>query len=372
MAVARSLGRHGVPVWLFTNDQPIARFSRYVRCGPKWPDKGDEKIEVLMETALRHGLKGWTLFAGSDIEAQFLAQYHTILSDAFLTTTPAWNVMRWAYDKRLTYRLAAEAGIDLPWTYSPRDRDDVASLKGPFPMVVKPAIKEHKNRFIRDKAWRANDRKELMARYDEASSLVDPGIIILQELIPGSGSTQFSYAALWSKRGPVASLVARRLRQYPIDFGYTSTFVETVEQPEVSQAAERFLRAINYSGLVEVEFKYDVRERRYKLLDVNGRLWTWNALGNRAGVDFAYLMWLESQGKSVPPCQARTGVGWLHASRDFVAAMLEIQRGTLSTTAYLRSLCGPKEFASFAMDDPLPTILGLPLLAIRLIQRMRG
>jgi len=322
-----------------------------------------------METAAKYGLQGWTLFAGSDPEAQFLAQHHSILDACFRTTTPCWNVVRWAYDKRFTYRLAAEAGIDFPWTYNPRSRDDVANLTGPFPMVVKPAVKEHANRFIREKAWRADNRKELLARYDQATSLVDPRIILLQELIPGSGETQFSYAALWGKHGPVASLVARRLRQYPIDFGYTSTFVETLEQPEISRAAERLLRAMNYTGLVEVEFKYDAREKQYKLLDVNARLWTWNALGYRAGIDFPYLMWLQSQGKPVPRCIARTGVGWLHASRDLVAALLEIRRGTLSAGAYLRSLRGPKEFASFAIDDPLPSIVGFPLLAVRLMRR---
>jgi predicted ATP-grasp superfamily ATP-dependent carboligase len=325
-----------------------------------------------METAVRNGLQGWTLFPGSDIEAQLLAQHHSTLEGCFRTTTPSWDVMRWAYDKRLTYRLAAEVGVDLPWTYRPAGRDGVAALKAPFPMVVKPAVKEQENGFTRAKAWRADDRDELLARYDEACSLVDPRTIVLQELIPGCGSTQFSYAALWDKHGPVASLVARRWRQYPIDFGYTSTFVETVDQPEVSRAAERLLTAINYTGLVEVEFKYDARDNRYKLLDVNGRLWTWNALGYRAGIDFPYLMWLQSQGKPVLQCHARTGVGWLHLSRDLVAALLEIRRGTLSAGSYLRSLCGPKEFAVFAADDPLPAILELPLLAVRLIQRMRG
>jgi len=372
IAVARSLGRQGIPVWLFTSDQPIARFSRYVRSGPKWPADAAAKIDVLMATAAKYGLEGSVLFPGSDTEARFLAQNHSILSRSFLNAAPGWNVMQWAYDKRLTYSLAAEVGVDLPWTYCPRNREEVAALEGPFPMVVKPAVKEPQTRFIRDKAWRVNSREELLARYDEACTLGDPGIIILQELIPGCGGAQFSYAALWSRRGPVASLVARRFRQYPVDFGYTSTFVETVEHPEVSQAAERMLWAMNYTGLVEVEFKYDVRDHRYKLLDVNGRLWTWNGLGRRAGVDFPYLLWLQSQDKALPVCHPRSGVRWFHAFRDFVAAMQEIRRGTLSSGDYLRSLRGPKEFASFAIDDPLPAIVGMPLLAMSMIRRLRG
>jgi predicted ATP-grasp superfamily ATP-dependent carboligase len=59
------------------------------------------------------------------------------------------------------------------------------------------------------------------------------------------------------------------------------------EQREVEDAACRFLRSLDYSGLAEVEFKYDRRDGRYKLLDVNARGWTWSALGPLAGVDFA-------------------------------------------------------------------------------------
>ena len=39
-------------------------------------------------------------------------------------------------------------------------------------------------------------REELLARYDEACSQVAPDLVMVQELIPGGGNTQFSYAAL--------------------------------------------------------------------------------------------------------------------------------------------------------------------------------
>lgn len=55
----------------------------------------------------------------------------------------------------------------------------------------------------------------------------------------------------------MASLVARRTRQYPIDFGVISTFVETVEQAAFEVAACRFLAALRFSGLVEIEFARD-------------------------------------------------------------------------------------------------------------------
>jgi D-aspartate ligase len=189
-------------------------------------------------------------------------------------------------------------------------------------------------------------------------------------LIPGGGLSQFSYAAVWDRGSPVASLVARRTRQYPVDFGYTSTFVETIEQPEVEAAACRFLQSLAYHGLVEVEFKHDARDGRYKLLDVNARAWTWNALGPVAGVDFAHVLWRTAMGEAVEPItRPLVAAAWMHGSRDLLAALHAIGKGTLSPSAYLEEWRKPLVFAAFAKDDPLPGIVDLPIVAWRLLAR---
>ena len=88
-----------------------------------------------------------------------------------------------------------------------------------FPVVVKPAYKATANRLTVDKAWRADDPATLRRRYREACELVDPDILMLQELIPGDGAAQLSFAALCRDGEVLASLTARRMRQFPMDFG---------------------------------------------------------------------------------------------------------------------------------------------------------
>ncbi|WP_407811235.1 hypothetical protein, partial [Staphylococcus aureus] len=80
----------------------------------------------------------------------------------------------------------------------------------------------------RAKVVRAEDRQALKAAFAEASEEIGAGNVVVQELIPGGGRNQFSYAALWLNGEPVAEFTARRIRQYPVDFGYTSTRVEIV------------------------------------------------------------------------------------------------------------------------------------------------
>jgi D-aspartate ligase len=370
LALVRSLGRRGIPVWFVTDDHPIAKYSRYADRSFLWggPDDADA-IEFLKRLARDHHLEGWVLIAGGDAELRILSQHHADLAAIFRVTVPPWETVRWTHDKRLTYERAAALGIDYPRCYNPRDLQELAELDCRLPVVLKPTVREQRNAFTRAKAWRVDDRASLLARYKEAAAMVGERAIVLQELIPGSGSAQFSYAAVWHRGSPVASLVARRTRQYPIEFGYTSTFVETVEQRDVEEAACRFLASIGYDGLVEVEFKRDHRDGRFKILDVNARAWTWNALGSIAGVDFAHVLWRLAMGETIAPIRAHADVAWMHGSRDIIAAALEMIAGQLSLADYLRSWRKPLVFAAFAKDDLMPGLIDLPLAVARVVGR---
>jgi predicted ATP-grasp superfamily ATP-dependent carboligase len=272
---------------------------------------------------------------------------------------------------------ADELGIAHPSTRYPRTGDDLAEIGLAFPVILKPTFRDKRNAFVDAKAWRADDACSLRARYDEAAALVRADQIMVQELIPGDGAAQFSYAAVWDRGTPIGSLVARRARQYPIEFGFTSTSVETIELPEIEAIAARFLKSLDYNGLVEIEFKYDPRDRCYKILDVNTRAWTWIALGAAAGVDFPALQWRLAAGEKIAPLTARRGVRWLFASRDIAAATQEILTGRLSPAGYIRSWRRSAASAVFAWDDPLPAVLDLPLVVARvasrwLLRRNRG
>jgi len=365
LGVVRSLGRHGIPSWVLTDDHAIASWSRYAERSLPWPAASEpELVAYLVDLATAHGLQGWALFPNGDETAALLARNRDALAAHYrVTIQVGWDTLRWTYDKRLTYRLASNLGIDYPRTHYPRDRDDVSAFAGTFPAILKPAVRVEMNRFTIAKAWRADDLATLVARYEEACDLIEPSRIMIQELVQGGGDRQFSFAALCRDGAPLASLTARRTRQWPMDFGRASTYVETVDEPEVERTASRILAELRFDGIVEVEFKRDSNDGRLKLLDINPRVWGWHTLGGRAGVDFPYLLWRALDGEEIGPIRGRTGVRWVRALTDVPTALGEIRAGRLSILEYLSSLKGPIEFAIAAADDPLPAILELPSTA---------
>ncbi len=365
LALVRSLGRHKIPVWVLTGRNRLASMSRYCKRSLRWPNASEqEKVEWLKELGRHHKLDGWVLFSASDETARLVARNRGPLGLQYRLTTPEWDVMRWAYDKRLTYRLASDLGVSHPKSFFPRNRKEVELIDLEFPVVLKPAYRETLNRFTRSKAWLARDRSRLLELYDSAVLLVDPSMVIIQELIDGGGKHQFSFACLCLEGRPVGSLVARRTRQYPVDFGYSSSFVETVQLPEIESVASQILGSLRYSGVAELEFKHDPKDSKFKLLDINARFWTWHSLGARAGVDFTYLLWKVANNQSIENVHALGGFKWVHMTADLLAAFGEISHGRLSIHEYLRSVRDTPEFAIFSRDDMVPALLEIPLLLL--------
>jgi predicted ATP-grasp superfamily ATP-dependent carboligase len=371
LAVVRSLGRRGVRVRVVRSDEHgLAQISRYAGGRLSWPAEADDdhRLRYLLDLADRERLRGWVLIPTHDEEAALIARHRDALACSYLVTTPAWETLRAAYDKRFTHAVGAEVGLDQPWTVFPNGEAALEQAQGHFPVVVKPAYKPCANRLTVDKAWRADDPDALRRLYREACSLLDPRILMVQQLVAGNGDSQLSYAALCSNGEVVASLAACRRRQYPMDFGRASSHVETIDDPGLERDATRLLGALRFTGMVEVEFKRDPASGANLLLDINPRAWGWQSLGARAGVDFPYLLWRLASGDRVPRTRAVPGVRWVRGSTDVLAVAGELAGGRLSLRDYARSLRGPLEFAVFAPDDPLPSLAG-PLLTARLVAR---
>lgn len=365
LGVARSLGRRGIPVWIINQGgHLVASASRFVRRRLPWPAGPDSgKLDYLLALSTIHHLNGWMLIPTDDYTVGLVSGNRELLASKYHVTVPAWDKLRWACDKRLLHQLAEKLQIHQPWTVCPSNREALAKIECPFPVILKPAVRLQPSSLAIPKAWLVEDRKSLLTRYDEASALLSPENLIIQEIVPGGGESQFSYAALCKDGCSLASVVARRTRQFPRDFGQLSTYVETVDAPEVIEPAERLLDAIRFTGLVEVEFKRDLRNGQFKVLDINPRVWGWHTLSRRAGVDFPYLLWLLAKGEPVPHVRGRRGERWVHWTADLRMAIEEVLKGRFSLNDYLRSLRGPLESAIFAWDDPLPGILDLPLFA---------
>jgi predicted ATP-grasp superfamily ATP-dependent carboligase len=239
---------------------------------------------------------------------------------------------------------------------------DLATLYSKLPLAIKPAVKENFFYATGAKAWRAETPCQLQEMYARAARHIPPEEILVQQIIPGDGHDQVSYCAFFRDKKANGILVARRARQHPREFGRAATFVETIDLPVIEELSERFLRAIDYYGLVEIEFKLDPRDGQYKLLDVNTRIWGFHSLGIVSGVDFPFLLFADQGGESMEDCRGKAGVGWLRALTDVPTAFGDILRGHLKWNSYVASIRSTKIESVFCKDDLMPSVMEVLLL----------
>jgi predicted ATP-grasp superfamily ATP-dependent carboligase len=349
---------------LIDHELHIGRFSKYAHQFYHSPSikSGDSFLIFLQKLAVKQKLQGWVIFPTDDETVYFLARNKKRLEKYFLVTTPIWDITKYTYNKKLTYKLAGELGIPIPQTYFPRKSGDYKQFDLSFPFIIKPAIVKKFYNVFGKKVFVVNDEQELHEFYHRTSKVIPTEEILFQEYIPGGSSVQYSFCPMFKSGKVMTRIMARRLRQHPMDFGHASTFVETVKIPKLEETGVKFLKAIDYYGIAELEYMQDPRDGQYKLLEVNPRLWGWHTISRKAGVNLPYHLFQDLLGQEFQGNGYAEGVKWVRMITDIPTAIKEIYKRNMTIKDYIRSLSGDKEFAVWSMSDPLPMIMEFLLL----------
>jgi predicted ATP-grasp superfamily ATP-dependent carboligase len=371
LAVARSLGRRGIPVWIIDDQFCISKISRYASRVIRVPNVLDERmtVDAVLSVGRQYSLQGWILVPTRDETVAALSRHRDELAELFTVTTGIWDSVQWAWDKKKTYDLAESLGIPCPKTFHPASAADLPGLSHRLPLAIKPAVKENFFYATGAKAWRADTPEQLKQLYEGAARQIRAEEILIQEIIPGGGQEQYSWCAFAKGGKPQSVLCARRLRQHPREFGRAATYVETVDAPEIEQLSERFIDAISYDGLIEIEYKRDPRDGEYKLLDANARAWGFHGLGAACGIDFSWLLYADCCGITTTPVRAPAGKGWLRLLTDIPTAISDLVYGSLTFGEYFRSLRATATESVFDWSDPLPWAAEFAMLPMSILKK---
>jgi D-aspartate ligase len=371
LGIVRSLGRHGIPVCIVDDEASIAKYSKFATLARQVPSlfEARETVNALMDLGKEFGLQGWVIFPTRDEQVASISKFRDELSAIYRVPTPGWDSIKWLWDKRNTYSMAKDLGIPTPCTWYPGTLKDLDQIGNHFPVAIKPAIKEHFIYATKDKAWRADNPRQLRELVERACRHIPIEEVMIQDFVPGDGDTQYAYCSFFKDGNSVGSLMACRRRQHPLEFGRASTHVETVNVPLLEEYSLKFLRAINYYGLVELEYKQDPRDGKFRLLDVNGRTWGYHTIGRPAGVDFPYMLFADQLDQPVEARKGEVGIRWLRLLTDMPTGVIGITKGKMDAMAYLRSLGDYHEEAVFSYEDPMPGIMEIALLPYLSIKR---
>jgi D-aspartate ligase len=376
LGVIRTLGRVGIPVYGVHEDRfTPAAMSRYLRGRFLWVPDGTDPDELLagMAAIAERLQRPAIVIPTDDISAILLAEHADRLACWFRFPSQEAGLARTLADKRELYRLCRRLGIPCPNATFPASWEEASDFAGssglpvvakiPQPWLVSKAARVKSSTIVPT----LEELSDLYGRLgDQAASN-----LMLQEHIP-TGEDWIFHGYCDASSTTLAGFTGVKLRSYPAHAGPTS-LGRCVTNDELRQQAEWLFKAVGYHGIMDLDYRFDRRDGRYKLLDFNPRVGAqFRLFEDDAGIDVVRAMHLDLTGRPVPRGRPIEGRGFMVETGDLLSTRGYRRTGALTWRSWLRSLRGVRELAWLAPDDLAPLLAVLVRFPLRGVERYLG
>ncbi len=301
-AILRALKEKGLKVGiLFNNVYSLSFFSKLVdkkfhvktrlRKNPnedKFHDFKEELVTILKNNEIS------VLMPVGNISYKFASFYKYELQKYCNLALVDEDTMAIAQDKRKTFEFAQKFNIPIPHTFKLNTVDEINDLanKISYPCVIK------KTNYNESGVIYCNNKNELIENYSLLcrKRKAKMSLPIVQEYIVGPG---MGYYGVYDNGKCVGYFMHQRIHEYPITGG-ASTLAKSIFDPELKDLGDKLLRNMNWHGVAMVEFKKDLKDGKFKLMEVNPKFWGSFELSHKSGINFAYLNFLVAMQLQVP------------------------------------------------------------------------
>jgi len=358
LGILRSLGRLGIPVYTVdSNPRGPSSYSKYIR-GRFIFDLAAASPEATVEHLLRAGRRLGSrsiLIPTWDDLSVVVADAYPALREHFLLPRQPDGLTRSLVSKKEMYRLALAHGVPTPQASFPANVDDVLAFaaEARFPVLLKAIFGNRLHKRVGRTLFIAERPDELVRMYREFEDPADPNLM-LQEYIPGGDAAVWMFNGYFDADSEcLFGLTGRKLRQTPAYAGTTSLGI-CLRNDTVDELTRRWMKELGYRGILDVGYRFDARDGKYKVLDVNPRIGsTFRLFVARHGLDVARALYLDLTGQAVPPDEMVEGRKWLD-EHDFASSLRYIRDGNLTIRQWAASLRGVRETVYAARDDLAP------------------
>jgi predicted ATP-grasp superfamily ATP-dependent carboligase len=359
LGVARTLGRLSVPVYTVEGVESSPVFhSRYNRGRFVWsiderPEA--ESLQYLREVSTQIGGRP-LLIPTTDYAALFVARNSKQLGHSFQFPQQPEGLVAALSSKKEMYLLAKGLGIPTPETSFPQKREDVEEFlaSARLPVMLKAIDGTRLCSRTGKKMFVVRSADELLSLYDKVEEPGAPNLM-LQEYIPGGEDSVWMFNGYFNDDSEcLLGFTGQKIRQCPAYTGYTSLGI-CRRNETVDSLTRTFMKSIGYRGILDVGYRYDARDGKYKVLDVNPRIGaTFRLFVGDNGMDVARAFYLDMTARPVPQSHVCEGRKWMVEDRDLMSSIRYWRDGYLGATTWLRSLTGIRETAYLASDDMGP------------------
>ena len=358
LGILRTLGRLGIPVYTVDSDpRGPASYSRYLRgrfvfdlevAGP------EATVDYLLDVGKRLGSRT-VLIPTWDEMSMLVSDFHDALSERFLLPHQPDRLARSLVSKKEMFRLARQHSVPTPESAFPANIDDVREFAAAavFPVMLKGIAGNRLQQRTGRKMVIVKRPDDLLRLYAEMEDPDEPNLM-LQEYIPGGDDAVWMFNGYFNHESHcLVAFTGRKLHQTPVYTGATSLGV-CLQNGVVEETTRRWMEELGYRGILDIGYRYDARDGKYKVLDVNPRIGgTFRLFVATNGMDVARALYLDLTGQPVPRAEQVEGRKWMD-ERDVISCLQYRRDHRLTMRQWITSLRGVRETVHFAHDDMAP------------------
>ena len=243
-------------------------------------------VSVLNEYAKQKEVEQILLIGTSDELVRLIIENQDKLDKKYVHNYPSLEILNKTLVKDTFYETFSDCEFDIPKTYNypcgqnvKIDEEKIKELK--YPLIVKAGnnIEYHLHKFEgMFKVFKVNTRQELQDVIDKIEASGYKSNLVIQEFIPGDDCALFDSIFYCSKNKKVQLMTFAQIglqERNPGGIGNCTVLVNGFNEhgydPKVLEPLKTFMERVGYQGFAEFDLKYDERDGKYKVLEINPR-----------------------------------------------------------------------------------------------------
>ena len=231
----------------------------------------------------KHSDKKVLAISSNETYAKYLVNNKTRFRNNIYFNYPSLEILNSLINKEEFYKTYEKSNLCFPKTIYYNVKEELKIDKEfTYPVIVKPAnvvLYNHVSFDGKKKIYKLNNKEELIETINSIKASEYNDTVIIQEFIPGDDSHLFDAVVYSDKNGDVklVSFAQIGLQEHkPSMVGNAAVLINGfntfgVDPSSTVEDIKKFMTDIKYQGFAEFDMKYDERDGKFKVLEINAR-----------------------------------------------------------------------------------------------------
>lgn len=282
-SIVKELARDcATDIIVFDYKKSLARYSNKVKFSKTIGNTANALRDAIKELNKQYSYI--VIYPTNDLQLEHLHHvYDELSSFCYLPFNKATIIQ--SADKFYQYQTCERVACPYPKTVSVKSLGEMGSIASlTYPLLIKPSTRKDLTVDVFRTLYLASPT-DLQNKKTVIEKALSSGVeLVVSEFIPGDDTNIYAYTCFRSEQGEILNeWTGKKLTQFPDSYGVFSS--ASNEAPvEVLEQGRSLVEALDAYGIVEPEFKFDHRDGKFKLMEVNLRSMMWHQAGYITGV----------------------------------------------------------------------------------------